>query len=190
MSHYTIVVPVRPIQEIWSFLYPFTFEVWIWLVITIPCLILSMWVANHHATIDLETILGFVTRVAMVDDGRFMLKIFDLKGNLLLNMLGILWIWACLVLNESYKGNLTAMLTRPTLKKTINSVEDLLNQDEIKWAIDDNGLDITEYLKASPKAFPKKVIFRISLDCLLMLMLMSLFCGLFLILPADYEQAT
>ena len=159
MSHSTIVVPLRPIKDIWSFLHPFSYEVWICLVITIPCLILAMWLANLHAKFDFGTLLGFVIRVAMVDDGRYMHKIFDSKGNMCLKLLGILWVWACLILTESYKGNLTAMLTRPTLRKTINSVEDLLNQNDIKWAIDDNGYDIIEYLKASPDGSPLRRLF-------------------------------
>ena len=159
MQHYTVVVPVRPTNEIWSFLHPFSYEVWTCLVITIPCLILAMWLANLHAKFDFGALLGFVIRVAMVDDGRYMHKIFDSKGNVCLKLLGILWVWACLILIESYKGNLTAMLTRPTLRKTINSVEDLLNQNKIKWAIDDNGLEIIEYLKASPEGSTMRGLF-------------------------------
>ena len=159
MSHYTIVVPVRQIQELWSFLHPFSYEVWIWLLVTLPSLILALLATKQYAEIDLETLVGFVIRAAVVDDGKYMHKIFNLKGNMLLKLLGILWLWACLILTESYKGNLTAMLTMPTLKKTIKNIEDLLNQDEIIWAIDDNGLDIIEYLKASPEGSTMRRLF-------------------------------
>ena len=159
MSHYTIVVPVRQIQELWSFLHPFSYEVWIWLLVTLPSLILALLATKQYAEIDLETLVGFVIRAAVVDDGKYMHKIFNLKGNMLLKLLGILWLWACLILTESYKGNLTAMLTMPTLKKTIKNIEDLLNQDEIIWAIDDNGQDIIEYLKAAPEGSAMRRLF-------------------------------
>ena len=83
MSHYTIVVPVKQVQELWSFLHPFSYEVWIWLLVTLPSLIIAFWASKQNAEIDLETLLGFVIRAAVVDDGKYMHKIFNLKGNML-----------------------------------------------------------------------------------------------------------
>ena len=49
----------------------------------------------------------------------------------------------------TFAGALTAMITKPTLDMPINNVEELLNQNEISWFIED-GIAIIEFLKASP----------------------------------------
>ena len=118
-----------------------------------------MCLMNYYVGIDLDTIISFVIRAAMVD-GRYPFKRIDSKGNISLKLLGIIWIWACFTLIQSYDGNLTAMRARPTLEKTITSVTELLNQNEITWALDDSGLDIVEYLKASPNGSNMRQLFN------------------------------
>lgn len=49
----------------------------------------------------------------------------------------------------TFAGALTAMITKPMLDMPINNVEELLNQNEISWSIED-GTAIIEFLKASP----------------------------------------
>ena len=49
----------------------------------------------------------------------------------------------------AFAGALTAMITKPTLDMPINNVEELLDQNEISWSIED-GTAIIEFLKASP----------------------------------------
>ena len=165
MSHYTIVVPVKSTTDIWSFLHPYTNELWIACYFSIPIVIVVMCLLNYHVVIDWETIVSFVIRAAMVD-GRYPFKRIDSKGNKSLKLLGIIWIWACFILIQSYDGNLTAMFARPTMEKTIRNVEELLNQNAITWALDDNGVEIVEYLKASPngsnmrRLFDQAEIFR------------------------------
>ena len=158
MSHYTIMVPLESRQNIWSFLHPFAYEVWIMLLITIPLLILAMIICNFYVNLDWETLLSFVLRVAMVD-GRYPFKIIDAKGSKTQKFLGVLWLAGCIVLIQSYDGNLTAMLTRPTLEMTIKTPEDLVNQTDIRWTIWDDGNEITEYLKASPSGSPMRRLF-------------------------------
>ena len=43
-------------------------------------------------------------------------------------------------------GNLTAMITRPKLDKTINNAEDLLNQNEFEWGIGE-GYGVEESMR-------------------------------------------
>ena len=109
---------------------------------------------NYGGVLGWETLVGFVLRVAMIDDGRYPFKIFNESSNNPIRMLGIIWIWACFVLLYAYSGNLTAMLTRSILTKPINSIEDLLNQTDFKWSLVDDGHDLVEYLKVSESLRP------------------------------------
>ena len=149
MTHYTIVVPIEKTYDLWSFLYPFTLDVWFLLFLTIPLVILTMIMSNIYVNIAWETLVSFVLRFIMVD-GRYPFKIINLKGSRSQKFLAIIWIFACFILIQSYDGNLTAMLTRPKLEKSIKTVEDLVNQNKIKWTLSDDGMEVTEYLKASP----------------------------------------
>ena len=116
---------------------------------------LAMFATNYRQNLTWETLVGFVLRVAMVDDGKYPLKVFNnTKRNKSLKFLAILWMWACFILIQSYAGNLIAMLTRSTLKKPINSLEDLLNQTDLKWNLVDDGNDLVEYLKTSENLRP------------------------------------
>ena len=49
----------------------------------------------------------------------------------------------------TFAGALTAIITKPTLDMPIKNVEELLNQNEISWIIED-GIALIEFLKASP----------------------------------------
>ena len=155
-NHYTIYVPVKPRNDMWSFLHPFSYKVWTWVLITIPIFILSLCVANYRAKVGWGTLIGFILRVAMVDDGRCPLKIFNVSRNHSIKLLAVVWIWACFILIQAFSGNLIAILTRPTLEKPINSVEDLLTQNDLKWNMnhEEHGLEIYEYLKTSESLRP------------------------------------
>ena len=156
MTHYTIMVPVESRDNIWSFIHPFTSDVWILLLITIPILILTMILSNYYVNIPWAKLVSFVLRFIMVQDGRYPYKIINLKGSKSQKLLGMIWIVACFILIQSYDGNLTAMLTRPTLEKTIKTVEDLVQQTHIEWSSWGDGMEITEYLKQSPPGSPLK----------------------------------
>ena len=137
----------------WSFLYPFSYEVWIWVLITIPIFLLTLCVANYRGELGWGTLIGFMLRVAMIDDGRCPLKIFDTSRNYSIKLLGVVWILTCFIIIYSYSGNLTATLVRPTLKKPINSIESLLSQNDLKWNLEED-YEQTEYLKASESLRP------------------------------------
>ena len=154
-SHHTIYVPVKPRNDMWSFLYPFSYKVWIWVLIIIPIFILSLCVANYRVNLGWGALIGFMLRVAMIDDGQCPLRIFNVSRNRSIKLLAVVWIWACFILVQSYSCNLIAILTRPTLKKPIDSIEDLLAQNDLKWNINlDYGLEYHEYLKASESLRP------------------------------------
>ena len=61
----------------------------------------------------------------------------------------ISWEWAALVLATCYAGFLTAMITSPTLYRTVRNAEDLVNQDEFTPLLDE-WMGILDYMKSSP----------------------------------------
>ena len=118
----------------WSFVKPLDSEIWIWWIISIPIFILVMalaeYVTNGH--IDWDTSVGFVVRTVFMEhmetmpDRKFYEKI-----------LFFVWTWSSFVIVMSFAGNLTAMITRPTLDMKIKKVEDFLHQSEITLVIED-----------------------------------------------------
>ena len=99
--------------------------------------------------VDWMNVVNFVLRVAMVDERPIEGYQFKMKYQ---KLMALVWMWALLILSQSYAGNLTAMLTRPLLKRSIDNVDDLLNQNDITWSAPspDINYEIYEYLKASP----------------------------------------
>ena len=70
-SKFGIVVPVKIIHEVWSFLHPFSLHVWIVLLLCIPTLILAMVLADYiyfASFATWQTSAGFVLRVACFDN--------------------------------------------------------------------------------------------------------------------------
>ena len=105
---------------------------------------------------DWETVVNFVIRLAMTEAGS--IESYKLKMNYQ-KLMALVWMLAVLVLTQSYAGNLTSMLTRPIIRKTINNVEDLVNQTEIKWANVDEGAEIYEYLNSTPSGTTMRRLF-------------------------------
>ena len=64
-------------------------------------------------------------------------------------ILVIIWLLSVFVLVQAYAGNLTAMITKPGLQKTVKNADDLLSQKELSWSIED-GLGVVEFMRASP----------------------------------------
>ena len=110
---------------------------------------LSMGLANYifYKYMDLMNVVDFVLRVAMVDE--MPIQTYKLKMKYQ-KLLALAWMWALLILSQSYVGNLRALLTKPQLEKSINNIEDLLNQNDVKWSSEMFGDEILEYLKEFP----------------------------------------
>ena len=116
-SKYGIVVPVKITRDMWSFLRPFSKNVWIMLLLCIPTLMIAMVVADYiflGSFANWEISVGFVLRIACIEatnhhpGERKYGKVFVL-----------VWTWAALVLATSYAGVLTAMITSPTLYREV-----------------------------------------------------------------------
>ena len=159
MCHHTVVVPVKPRENLWSFFNPLTYQVWIGILTSVPLLILAMGLTNYifykHA--DWENVINFVLRVAMVDGRSIKSCRLNMKYQ---KLIAIVWMLAIFVIAQAYAGNLTSILTRPILRKSVKNVEDLVNQTEIKWASVDEGAEIYEYLESTPSGSTMRRLFE------------------------------
>ena len=145
-EQYSIAVPIKSEDDLWSFLHPFNLEVWIASFISIPIFMIAMVSADYLYTGSLKwgISISFVLRIALMEQS---LKIPD--KTIYNRIFVIIWTASVFVLAQSYAGTLTAMITRPGLHKTIRNANDLLNQKDFSWVMED-GLGIGEYMKASP----------------------------------------
>ena len=145
MQPYNIVIPVRTNKDLWSFVNPFAYQVWICAIVSIPAYIFVMVLAEYlcGGAEDWQTIVGFVFRNAFHEN----MRIPDRETYR--RLLIITWVIVSFVVSASYAGNLTAMLTNPKLSRPITKPEDLLNQADLSWVVED-GIGAVEYMSASP----------------------------------------
>ena len=130
MEMYNILIPLKTENNIWSFLYPFEDEIWICLMISVPIFILAMgsaeYIGNDKHSVHWATLIGFVLRNVLSETTG---KLPDKR--LHQNILVFAWVWSCFVLVMSFAGNLTALITRPTLEMKFTKPEHFLNQDDM-----------------------------------------------------------
>ena len=134
----------------WYFIDPFTYDVWLPIAIGIPIYIIVMGLANYFylGSGDWNTLSGFIIRNALSEQNS---KLPDhASARVYQKILIITLLWCALVLVQAYSGNLTAMLAKPKLEAPIRNLEELLNQDEISWAIEDKTSESRFMRTAAP----------------------------------------
>ena len=150
-GYMSVIVPITIENNIWSFVNPLEFDVWILWIISIPIFILAMGVADYIATrvIDWETLVGYVLRNVLTEHAK---RIPDKESYQ--KMFVIVWTFSSFVLVMAFCGNLTAMITRPKVEMKINSFEDFLHQDDISLVVPDGYIsneELDQYPADSPK---------------------------------------
>ena len=147
MQPHNIVIPVKTAEDLWSFVNPMDYQVWICALGSIPIYILVMGLAEYLSSgsgnVDWPSLVGFVVRNAFHENIRLPDKGTPRK------VLIIVWVWSAFIVSASYAGNMTAMLTNPKLDRPIIKPEDLLNQDDLSWVVE-AGVGAVEYMSASP----------------------------------------
>ena len=127
---------------------PFNLKVWISSLVVIPIFTVAMGMANYVFLGDIRwfRVFSFVLRTILVKPG---VTLSSYEKYSYQKLFCIVWISSFFVLRKAYLGELTALITKPTLDTPIRNVEELLNQDEISWSIE-GGIAFIEFLKASP----------------------------------------
>ena len=136
-NYFQVVFPLKHASEMWFFIDPLSFHVWICSLLCVPIYLLAMGLADYLFD-------GYADWDAVADDFDFVIRNALSEQNyaprdklVYQKILIVIWSWSMLVLVQSYAGNLTAMLTRPKLQEPIRTLEELLGQDEVSWIIPD-----------------------------------------------------
>ena len=146
VGSYDIILPLRAENDVWSFIKPFSVELWIFSLGSIPIIMLAMALADYLRRVETEwaTLVGFVLRNILSENMGKMPEKYNHQ-----KFLTCIWMLTSFVLVMAYAGNLTAMIATPNLDMKFNKPEDLLYQQEITLVVED-GVGALEYMRRSP----------------------------------------
>ncbi|XP_076068247.1 putative glutamate receptor isoform X2 [Oratosquilla oratoria] len=74
------------------------------------------------------------------------------------HVLGVVWLLACLVINQVYKGILKSMLILPRDNIPFDNLEELTSQDEYGWKFLEDSVLYLTWKDAPPESIPGQVI--------------------------------
>ena len=148
-------MPLKQKSKMWYIAHPFTYPVWLLIIISIPVYIITMGLANYVYCryADWNSVSGFVIRNALSEQNSGIPKHTQVHQAVLITI----WLWSVLLLVQSYSGNLTAMLANPTLHKPLRTLEDLLRQSELSWTFEKGS--VAEYFTST--AAPDTMLARL-----------------------------
>ena len=130
----------------WYIIDPFQYNVWLLFIASIPIYLIAMGLTDYLycGAIDWDELSGFIIRNALSEQNCR----FPTRAQAYQKILIITWIWSMLVIVHAYSGNLTAMLAKPKLQTPIQTLDELMNQEEISWVIEKETLP-EFYMKTS-----------------------------------------
>ena len=146
VGSYDIILPLKAENDVWSFIKPFSVELWIFSLGSIPIIMLAMALADYLRRVETEwaTLVGFVLRNILSENMGKMPEKYNHQ-----KFLTCIWMLTSFVLVMAYAGNLTAMIATPNLDMKFNKPEDLLYQQEITLVVEEE-IGALEYMSQSP----------------------------------------
>ena len=146
IDYWTAIVPLSQQQDPWPIVKPFDMYVWMSIASMVPLFLFILIAVNKlfSGKSNWGKNTGFVLRSVMIEPTHWYPK--DTGFN---KILTATWLIAIFILSQSYSGVLVSMLTIPSVSIPINSVEDMVNQDEIGWSVE--GGSIMEQIGRSSK---------------------------------------
>ena len=152
---YSVVVPLRLNSNIWFFVDPYTWQLWILCITIIPLYIIAFGLMDclYFGSVNWNEISDFVIRNALSEQN------FEIpcRTKTYQRLLVIIWLWSSMILVSSYAGNLTAMLSKPKLQVPISSSEELISQNKISWVIEEGDLPEFYFSRAKRGSKFKKI---------------------------------
>ena len=133
-------------SKMWYITEPYHFNVWLIFIATIPIYLIAMSLTDYFycRDIDWDSLCGFLIRNVLSEQNSSLPH----RAQAYQKILIITWVWAMLVIVQAYSGNLTAILAKPKLKTPIGTLQELVNQEEISWVIEQETL-VEFYMKTS-----------------------------------------
>ena len=111
---------------------PLSYQVWICFLICIPVYIVALILLNYLycGSTNWEAAASSVIRGALSER-----KSTNVKPpkHMYQKLLALMWAWMMLILISAYKGNLLAMITKPTMTTPFTNADGMVKQTEIKW---------------------------------------------------------
>lgn len=137
IDYWTVIVPVELKQDPWPILRPFEWRVWSAIFTVVPFYILIAGLADwfYDGQSRFQSISGFALRSTFMEptpwnpEERNFNKVFTCT-----------FLLPIFVLGQAYSGILISILTVPNVPTPINSVEELVSQDEMGWAIESGSI--------------------------------------------------
>ena len=156
-SFYAVVIPLETKSKIWYIVEPYHYNVWTLLIATVPIYIIVMSLTDYFycGLMDWKSVGGFVIR-NVLSEHNFKLQY---RARIYQKILDVIWISSMLIMVQAYSGNLTAMLAKPKLHKPIQTLEELINQGEISWALT-KGSSFEFYIKGWPNGTVIKSLYN------------------------------
>ena len=145
-----IVIPLITKNDMWGFLNPFDYEIWVAYLISIPIFVVIMSGLEYIAIgkVNWDNVVGFALRNVLSET---MKKLPNKKHYE--KILVLVWIWSCSIIVWSFAGNLTAMITRPKLDMKFTRLEDFVDQNEVSLVIEE-GIGTIDWMQKSPAKSP------------------------------------
>ena len=135
---YAVVIPLKSESNMWYFIDPFHYIVWILIIFSIPIYIVAMGLADYvcMGSSDWDTLCGFVIRNALSEHN----SISPNRSRVYQKILIIFWTASTFVLVQSYAGNLTAMRAKPKFQSPLTTFKELLKHDDISLVVEKGSL--------------------------------------------------
>ena len=160
-SYWGVVIPVKSKSKMWYFINPFTPELWLSYIVSIPICLIAMILIHYlcSGTFRMEATVSFLVRIVLNEHNNSDRNL-GLARRYQQKLAIITMVLSFMVLTYSYSGNLTAMLTKPQLESPIRFLSELLNQTEVPWVIDSKDFVATLMSAAPPGSLTKKLYER------------------------------
>ena len=157
-SYVAAVMPVKSKSKMWNFTNPFTAELWLSYIISIPICLFAMLLIDFlcNGFVKLDATAGFVLRIALNEHSYRNLGMAKMSQQ---KLAVIVLVSSFMVLTYSYSGNLTAMLTKPQLQSPIRTLNELLSQSEVPWVIESDSF-VETLMKAAPSGSLTKKLYE------------------------------
>ncbi|XP_069995853.1 probable glutamate receptor [Penaeus vannamei] len=153
------ILTVRPglQSDVSGFLKPFTLEVWLLFSLSI----LAIGTTMRILTATEDRIFGTFTKNLTVKTAAWVIQTLTQESSEWIpkydggRLMVTTWLLASLVFMTSYSGILTAMLTLPRVTIPIDSLEDLVAQDDLPWRLEAGSM-ATKFLEESEDPVRRK----------------------------------
>ncbi|XP_071743825.1 glutamate receptor ionotropic, delta-2-like [Lepeophtheirus salmonis] len=141
IDYWAAVVPIQPYRNNWTIFKPFGLSLWLSLALTTllytTILIISdiTFFGRRIGHKHVPKIISFTYRNILGESSEWAPDKFIYQ-----RIFSAVWMLSLIIIAKSYSGTLASLLAVPNIPIPINSVQDLVNQDELPWIIEKGSI--------------------------------------------------